>query len=86
MFGPHKYSMVSLGPHFLSAGGTINVFISAKKSTLMSNALPTNHLKLVPFQSHVSSHSNQFLDQLPYSLSLLKISISYTYIKHSTRT
>ena len=63
MFGPHKYSMVSLGPHFLSAGG-INVFISAKKGTLMSNALPTNHLMLVPFQSHVHSHTNQFQDQL----------------------
>jgi hypothetical protein len=34
----------------------------------MSNALPTNHLLLVPFQSHVSSHSNQFLDQLRYLL------------------
>ena len=53
-----------------------------KKRTLMSNALPTNHLMLVPFQSHVSSHTNQFLDQLPYSLYKLnmylgKMSIHY---------
>ena len=73
--------MVSLGPHFLSAGG-INVFISAKKNTLMSNALATNHLMLVPFQSHVSSHSNQFLDQLRYLLLVKNVnSLAFKYLK-----
>ena len=48
------------------------MFLFRQKSTLMSIALPTNDLMLVPFQSHVSSHSNQFLDQLRYLLLKLK--------------
>ena len=41
----------------------------------------TNHLMLVPFQSHVSSHSNQFLDQLRYLLLKVKHLVKNVTIK-----